>query len=190
MGLGLRNQVEYPEIKANGPGRGVFRSSRVLPRAGAGAWRSCRCGEGQCGAEGRDPGAGVPWALSGSRQGCAQEPTAARLVRCACSAAPGAAAGAQKGGAGTDERGGRRCREPAAPPPPAPSPRATAARSAYPVPCAARIRQRLSPARACGAFCPWPVQELSCTGKRRADERRPGRCRFSASIKGLPAPAL
>lgn len=55
MGLGLRNQVECPEIKANGPARGGFRSSRVLPRAGAEAWRSCRCGEGQCGAEGRAP---------------------------------------------------------------------------------------------------------------------------------------
>lgn len=133
----------------------------LRPGAAAGA------GKGSVARRAEPPGAGVPWALSRSRQGCAQEPTAARLVRCACSAAPSAAAGAQKGGAGTDERGARRCREPAAPPPPAPSP------GAYPVPCAARIRQRLSPARACCAFRPWPVQELSCTGKRRADERCP-----------------
>lgn len=36
-----------------------------------------------------------------------------------------------------------------------------------------RIRQRLSPASVCYVFCLWQVQELSYTGKRKADERHP-----------------
>lgn len=173
MGLGLRNQVEYPEIKAKVQPGGASAPPESSPGLVLGPGAAVGAGKGSVARRAESHGAGVPWALSRSRQGCAQEPTAAHLVRCACSAAPSAAAGALKGGAGTDERGGRRSQEPAAPPPPAPSPGETAARSTYPVPRAARIRQRLSPARVCCAFRPWPVQELSCTGKRRADERRP-----------------
>lgn len=71
-GLGLRNQVGYPEIKAEGPARGGISSSRVLPRAGAGALRSCRCEGRAAGAESRVPQGWRAWALSWSRQGCAQ----------------------------------------------------------------------------------------------------------------------
>lgn len=51
-----------------------------------------------------------------------------------------------------------------------------------------RIRQRLSRASVCYAFCLWQVQELSCTGKRRA-ERHPsvlfdGAVCFSGSVGG------
>lgn len=130
--------------------------------------RSCRCEGRAAGAESRVP---QGWRALGSLlvpPGLCPGPTATHLVRCACSSAPSAAAGAQKGGAGTEEGGGQRSHEPAAPPLPLRLQVLQPPEALTPW-----IRQRLSPARVCCAFCLWPVQELSCTGKRRADERQP-----------------
>lgn len=54
------------------------------------------------------------------------------------------------------------------------------------------IRQRLSWASVCYVFCLWQVQELSYTGKKRADERHPWvLCDSQPPSKAPPAaPAL
>lgn len=98
---------------------------------------------------------------------------AAHPVSSVCSAAPDRRLSTHSvfNGCGVQEGGDGVCGQLPHPPPSLPPP---AARGTYPSSEQPWIRQRLSRAVSmCYAFRLWQVQALSCTGKRRADERQP-----------------